>query len=414
MDRPSNVTAMTISDREPMAPFPPLPAELALHILSCACYVSHSTALSVSLVSSWVRSTVLPIVFSTVVRRAGPTMPSTSGWATPQGIRPSAVLATESHRTEHAYSHFLPPANRKGALDVGKLVRHLWIESIDMMSSPGELGIFNACTNVEDVALTASNLRMLYNSTLFGKPRGAAATVKSEPQSAATRLRIPTIVAITPEAASRVHSITLTKHTFRYDWHFLVDISSAAARHASLLANITHLRLTSMEKSAYIPVEYLPGLTHLALPYLHLRSSGNGREDAVRVPQELLRRGGSDDEHTTSTRAAPLKMIVLTINEREWLYKPWRHGAHSQQDSPRALFADLHKRAHSQDDRLHVIISPRMDRDVCYEWAEAARGNTKTVWELAESLSVQRQEFEAYASVLPTVFPPSDLRYASE
>ena len=133
-------------------PFPELPTELVLHILNYACSASLETALSVSYVSSWVRASVLPLVFSTVVRRAGPTMPSSSGWATPQAIRPSSMSLGLNQRS---YSHFLPPST----CDVGKFVKHLWIESIDMMSSPGELGIFNACTNIEDIALTASSLR---------------------------------------------------------------------------------------------------------------------------------------------------------------------------------------------------------------------------------------------------------------
>lgn len=375
-----------------IAPFPELPTELVLHILSCACYVSHETALNVSRVSSWVRSIVLPIVFSTVVRRAGPTIPSTSGWATPQGIRPSAVLAIANER---GYAHILPPST----CDVGKLVKHLWIESIDMMSSPGELGILNACMNIEDVALTASSLRMLYNSTLFGKLRSIVApkpqsTTREEVRATATPLPV---ISVALQAGSRVKSITLTKPTFRYDWHFLVDINSAAAKHASLLANITHLRLTNMEKSTYIPTEYLPCLTHVALPYLHLRS--NGKSDVVRVPDEVLQK-----------EEPALKMVVLTVDEREWLYKPWRHGAHSQRDSPRDLFNTLVKHAQARDERLSVVLSPRIQSDICGEWAEAARGNSKTVWELAESVQGQ----EEYANVLPTVFPPSDIRYGSE
>lgn len=388
--------SQTATPSDALRPFPELPTELVLHILRSACCVSHDTALSVSRVSSWVRTLVLPLVFSTVVRRAGPPMPSGSGWATPQGVRPSSLFASILQRGS-AYAHLLPPTTR----DVGQHVRHLWIESINVMSSPGELGIFDACTNIEDVALSASSLRMLYNSTLFGKrspqtgaqkdvARGYEAEKEGEEEEAATRT-----VHSTLGAASRIRSITLTKHTFRYDWHFLSDLNATSDTHTSLLGNITHLRLTAMEKSTYVPVEYLANLTHLALPYSHLRA--NNKADIVRVPDGLLRR---EDAPT-------LKMIVLTVDEREWLYKPWKHGAHTRSTSPRSMFKTLRAAARGRDDRLRVLLSPRMGRDVCNEWAEAARGAAPTVWELAAKV----RDEEEYANILPTEFPPPDLRY---
>ncbi|KAI0700715.1 hypothetical protein BC835DRAFT_1265994 [Cytidiella melzeri] len=318
----------------PLLRFPELPTEIVIHILSFACNTSHHTALNISLVSTWARQLVLPCVFSTVVRRAG----NTGG-----------------------YAHLLPP----GTCDVSKYVRHLWIETIDMMSSPGELSIFNLCTNIEDVALTAGSLRLLYNSTLFGKRKGKG---------------IHTV-----GAASRIRSVTLTKHTFRYDWHFLVDLHSTSDTHASLLGNITHLRLTDMEKSPYIPLEYLPNLTHLALPYLQLRA--NNRGDVLRIPDIVT--------------PSKLEMIVLAVDEFEWLMKPWRHGAHAREDSPRELFKSLRNHARGRDKRIHAVLSPRFGQDICGEWAAAVRGNEDSVWELAEKMSGR----EEYGDELPSAFP---------
>lgn len=378
--------------------FPPLPTELVLHILRLACHTSHHTALSISLLASWVRSAVLPFVFSTVVRRAGPTLNTASspspGWATPQYFRPSTMSLHQ-----RSYAHLLPPTT----CDVGKFVRRLWIETIDMMSSPGELSIFNACTNIEDVALSASSLRMLYNSTLFGKKRSPTAQLDDQHP-------IPTD---TMGAASRIRSVTLTKHTFRYDWHFLVDLHSASAgTHVSLLGNITHLRLTDMEKSPYIPIEYLPNLTHLALPYLQLRA--NHRGDTVRIPDLVLQadrptvqsqRGPHPpgDGATLETTPSKLVMIVLTVDEGEWLFKPWRHGAHAKEDSPRGLFESLREHARERDGRIHVVLSPRVFMDVCSEWAGAARGNNDNVWEVAQRSRAGNGEQSA--ADLPLAFP---------
>ncbi|KAI0346847.1 hypothetical protein BDW22DRAFT_464705 [Trametopsis cervina] len=412
---------MPLSGISTVQPFPDLPTELVLHILTYACHTSHKTALNISVVSTWVRSTVLPYVFSTVVRRAGPAPPSSSGWTTPQGIRPSALSG------QRTYSHLLPPTTH----DVGSYVKHLWIESIDVMSSPGELSVFNLCTNIEDVALTASSLRMLYNSTLFGKRSYIPGISKSKHQKRSdsddTDVRDEETSSGSPSdtgssttqatigAASRIREITLTKHTFRYDWHFLVDLSANSETHTSLLGNITHLRLTSLEKSPYVPVEYMPNLTHLALPYLQLRANRNG--DILRIPDIVLNplwpkvqsRHIALPAGAVATSQYPseevvrsqLKMIVLTVDEDAWISQPWRHGAHSKEDSPRSSFNALRDHARTRDERVRVVLSPRIRMDVCGEWAGAARGNTDSLWEVAEKTYNKVD----YADTLPVKFP---------
>lgn len=397
-----------------LLPFPALPPELVLPILVFACHTSHETALSVSLVASWVRSTVLPYVFSTVVRRAGPAPlqswtslmaslrtsrpsaavgaekaqskrsagPSRPGWTTPHpqthlGAN-LAQLGGSSSSTGGAYSHLLPPTT----CDAGAYVRHLWIESIDVMASPGELGIFNACANIEDIALAATSLRALYNLTFFGKKKHVSS---SDAEAGEGEGEEPAAVdeGETIGAASRIRSLTLTRSTYQYDWHFLVRIQDAPQHtHASLLGHITHLRMTDLEKNAFIPLDYLPNLTHLALPYFHLRP--RGKRDVPRVPTP-----------------PGLHAIVLTVDEARWLSEPWQYGAHAREDSPRELFQGLRWRAREWDGRIRVVLSPRLGRDVCSEWAGAARGNEDSVWEVAEK-TVDRED---YADVLPVTFP---------
>ena len=102
-----------------------------------------------------------------------------------------------------------------------------------------------------------------------------------------------------------------------------------------------------------------------------------------------------------------LKMVVLTVDESVWLHQPWKHGAFTRTDSPRTKFNALRDLARARDARLHVVLSPRKGRDVCSEWAEAARGGAPTVWELSKKV----RDKEDYADILPTEFPPADLRY---
>ncbi|KAI0747302.1 hypothetical protein BC629DRAFT_1561060 [Irpex lacteus] len=435
-------------DLATVKPYPEIPPELVLYILTCACHTSHETALNVSLVSSWVRSTVLPYVFSTIVRRAGtgmnafrsrtrtsrfplgfrflgntsqesglivpllahnPAVPTAEDLPPPiiqmpptaPGQRPNWVYAPvpfnnkDTHKPQ--FSHLLPPTTR----DLGQYVRHLWVESIDMMSSPGELNIFDACTGIEDVALAAGSLRVLYNLTKQGgqggqgpSTGGAGGPPTTEDAANEDTQTPPSTVG----AASRIRSVLLTKHTFRYDWHFLVAIDSVSDTHTTVY-----------------PLEYLPNLTHLALPYLQLRANQGG--DALRIPELVLqpdrptvvggvgRQQGQWGEApwaaARDTTSSKLKMIVLTIDERVWLTEPWKYGAHATNDSPRQLFKKLRTQARARDARIRVVLSPRLGQTYCSEWADAGRGIAGSVWEVAE----KTYDREDYGDDLPEAFP---------
>ena len=346
-------------DNRDIRVFPPLPTELILQILTIACASSHDVALRVSLVSKWVRHASLQYVFATIIRRAG----SVAAWGT-NGMLP---------RHERGISHLLPPPG------CGALVRNLWIESIDMMSSPGELSIFIACPNLENVAMTAKSLRVLYSSITFKAKN-------PEPRAVDHGNANP---------ASCIRSLTLLEHTYRYDWHFLVDFEVELGR--AFLHNITHVRLLDMQQSAYMPLEHLPNLTHLALPYLHLRSNRIG--DVLRLPDGIL------------TREA-LHMIVLTVDEQEWLYKPWQYRSVSSAptiaSSPRKRFQYLMQKAKERDERLHFIISPRLGQPHSQEWAASSRGG-ESIWTVATRVGRK----EEYADALPDAFPNTNLRFTT-
>ena len=82
-------------------------------------------------------------------------------------------------------SHLLPPPG------CGQYVHNLWIESINMMSSPGELSIFAACPNLRDVALTAKSLRVLYTSVTYDTGRTRPGQVVPAPPISRIRSLTP-------------------------------------------------------------------------------------------------------------------------------------------------------------------------------------------------------------------------------
>lgn len=359
------------SPNERLSEFPALPTELILQIFTSACTISHETALRTSLVAKWVRKECLPYIFATIIRRAG----SAAAWGT-NGMLP---------RGERGISHLLPPPG------CGAFVKNLWIESIDMMSSPGELSIFGACPNLEDVALSAKSLRVLYTSITFdtGRARDVDNTCPGDMHAD----RAPIMKNAPP--ALHIRSLTLLAHTYRYDWHFLVGVEVQGGQ--AFLHNITHLRLLSMQQSAYVPIEHLPSLTHVALPYLHLRTNRAG--DLLRLPDGILEKES-------------LKMIVLTVDEREWLYKPWHHRGipigSAAINSPRERYRMILQHTKKTDPRLYVVLSPRLGRTEHEEWAQSARGG-ETLWEKALRLG----QDESYADVLPVSFPATDLKFTT-
>lgn len=330
---------------EHLHPFPELPTELILQIMTATCAISHEAALNVSRITKWVRHVCLPYVFGTIVRKAG----TTTSWGT-------------SGASSRGLSHLLPPPG------CGDYVRNLWIESINMMSSPGELSIFAACRKLEVVALTAKSLRILYTSSSYPTTQG------HNPTSTAP--------------VYNIYSLTLLESTYRHEWHFFDGIEH------TFLRNITHLRLLGMQQSAYIPIELLPNLTHLALPYLHLRTNRSG--DLLRLPDKTLEN-------------KVLRMIVLAVDEEQWLYKPWQHRGiptHTTTiNSPRDKFRRIMQAARAQDPRVHVVLSPVRPYTGCEEWITSARGG-ETIWEKATRCG----QDEAEAERLPDTFPPADLR----
>lgn len=312
-----------------------LPTELVLHILEFTCTLSHEAALHVSVLSSWARRLAKPYVFSAIVRRAGSLYP----------VRGQVEL-----------SHKEPPPG------CGEYVRHLWLETVDVLSSPREMCLFKACPNVEDIAVSINSFRTLLS--FYANPY-------EHPGS------------------SSIRSLTLINHTPRTVW--LVRPIRA------FLDNVTHLRMVDMQQSTYIPLEHLPNLTHLALPYMHLRASH--ADSLLRLPDNIF-------------KCLKLNIIILSVDHYDWLYRPWLHRGRytafslpSHADTPRDKFRMIRDVARTKDNRIYVVLSPSIGidgthRTICAEWVAAARGE-ESIWEKAVRQSKDNQDLE----LLPTVWP---------
>ena len=344
---------------DPLLPFPALPTELVIRILHIAASTSHSSAHSISLVSTWARRVALPYLFSTIVYRSAPSY--SSGMS-------SGSKASPHQRTLESRQW-------------GSLVRSLWIQSSGINNSANECQLLRAFYNVEHVALYSTTLRSL------------ASTIQQ--YNAERRQRIASGSTAPPPAFTNLHSITLITNTFRYDWHFLLGLTLWDG--PPLLQNITHLRIHDMTVSAFCPHNMLPNLTHLAVPFLDLGNDWKQDSSALRLPDGVL-------EHRA------LLMLVLTVDTHKWLTNPWYQiarypgaggGGPRDAESPRAMFRTLVQTARQRDERIHVMLAPRLDSGgACAEWAEAARGGA-SVWEAA---AIARAE-NSHGAELPETYP---------
>ena len=317
-----------------------LPTELLLYIFKLACDISHDSALRISLVSSWIRRVAKPRVFGTIVRRAGSLYPT-------QG------------RVELSPSN--PPVG------CGNYVRHLWLENIDLLSSPREINLLKACPNIEDIAISVNSLRTLLS--LYANPHS------------------------TPSNSS-IRSLTLINHTSRAVW--------LQEPPRTLLDNITHLRMVDLQQSPYVPVEHLPNLTHLSLTFMSLRAMDSGRS-LIRVPDN-------------TNKCKHLKMIILTIDHYDWLHSPLLYRSRypalaggTLASSPRESFRAITQAAKARDSRIYVMLSPAMGNagehvTVHAEWATAARGG-ENIWDKA----VRWSRDESQLCLLPTKYPKRSL-----
>ena len=340
---------------------PQLPIELVLHILQLTASISPTSAASVALVSSWARKIALPYLFTTLIRRSRP-------WTS---VELSSMVKSLSG---------MSPARWRPPMHCGCLVRHMWTENVDIASRTDERALFLSCPNIEDLVLAPLSLRALADALLY----------RSSSTEQATDC---------PTFAQNLWSLTLTVHTFRYDWHPLVDVRLANG--SVFLHNITHLRILDMKISSYVPHAHLPNLTHVALPYLDLMPNIGG--GILRVPDRLL-------DHPS------LQVLVLTLDEGKWLGNPWYHtalhampGSHTKGASgrsPRETFRELVRWTKKKDERIYVVLSPRVGREDLDEWVEAARGGRSILDKATNS-----RTDDSYGCEVPDVFPKVMLRW---
>ncbi|KAH9948381.1 hypothetical protein B0H21DRAFT_242848 [Amylocystis lapponica] len=264
---------------------------------------------------------------------------------------------------------------------LGIFARNLWTESIGIGTPNSEIDILRACPRVENLALPSASLRGLFTSIQDLTRNPPAVTMDGVSR---------------PHFPCNLHSITLLTHTFRFDWHFLVGVHLPGG--TPILHNITHLRLVDMQISSYVPHLHLPNLTHLALPLLDI---------ATNMHQFLLIPGGLADHPS-------LQMVVLTIDERKFLGRPWSRlfdslSGHEARDrdmkSPSDNFREIALHFRDKDHRAHVILSPRTSEDACSEWAACARG-AESIWDKA--LRSRGDNF--FERELPTAYPKGRIR----
>jgi len=335
---------------------PLLPLEILMQILEHTASLSRTSAASVSLVSTWARKLALPHLFRALVHRKAPLTNVTVLFATRSASLPATRCTLPTRLGQH--------------------VRALWTESIGMASPTSEMDVLRACPAVEHLALPAPALRTLYMvcQTLDKQDRAHGRRAHALPFLSALR------------------EVTLLSHTLRYEWHFLVGLRIQDG--GALLQNITRLRMLDMQISAYVPHAHLPNLTHLALPYLDL--GANISHDLLRLPEGIL-------EHPK------LQMVVLTVDERKYLHNPWYHivrysaagTGNVRYSSPRESFRALVKQAYMKDERVHVILSPRIGQSAIEEWDAAMRGG-ESIWDIAAKVRGDEQ----YGMELPSTYAP--------
>lgn len=270
-------------------------------------------------------------------------------------IRRSGIVPTDFRTLSRlGYSHLLPPPG------VGDFVRNLWLQSIDMNMSPGELAILNACPNIEQLATSSTAIRTLYASAGW------------------------TNVTRVDHGRPALWSLTLLDVTYAYSWHWLSDPAMKAAKER--LSTVTHLRLVTMYHNGYVPLEHFPHLTHVAVPLIQTRDLWLAMRPVMSCDT--------------------LRMIVVAVSESDWLFRPWMFrnvvppGADAT--SPREKFRAMAASLHARDERVFVALSPRHGRDLGAEWADVVRGG-QSIWDRARD--------KCDVDALPASYPRPTLQY---
>lgn len=319
------------------------PVEIILEILTYAASSSQGNAYNIALVASWTFPLAQKALYRTVVLTAKRTVDTFI-----------STLA-HSHRSMLSTRHIKGSLLRlpgKGEMEretvvdgeVGSLVSDLWLPSfVDRpryMASKAIDHIFDSCSHLRRVAIPGGCLRSLLRS------------------------RSKTASALEEQYGAVISDLTLNSVAFRYDWTEYIGTSHGQ----SFLNNLTHLWVFDMSQSSYLPLTFLPNLTHLAVP-LHT--------DVLFIVGDL---GPSALFQTSDSCLANGSMCMLVYHVTEKLLRRICHQWPAEE--PRLLsIVDLAAIANEKDERIYVT-KLGGNVDGCPLWENCAR-ECGSIWESA-------------------------------
>lgn len=302
-----------------MSPFTRLPMELVQHIFNLASAASRLSCLRLSLVASWARHIALPHLLHTVV------------------IKDHLANAQFRHNF-----HGPPYKPASPNFRAPPLVRNVWMEA----ASDRIISFFNACDNIEHLALTdEASLWLIHASS-------------------------PNVVnqfhhTISRRAMARDQDLHLTIISASGDWTHRVYISDDISRRSPLLAKITHIRLADIASyPLHSDVEHFTRLSHLALPFYNLLQHGSRMRSLLTLES--------------------LKMLVVVIITG------------SVHDDDRTQMENLVVDIRKTDSRIYLVESYDRGIEIQEQWEEEMRGG-ESIWDQAARYT---SEYESWLTHL--------------
>ncbi|KLO17479.1 hypothetical protein SCHPADRAFT_821346 [Schizopora paradoxa] len=307
----------------PIEPELRLPIELVLLIADYAAQTSRRAALSLCLVSTWMREAILPTLYTTVILHAD----------SPNDAR-SPFRADDDQVDRQPLS---PSTTvRKPLADPLVYVQHLWAD-VPQEFAPRNLDAF---PNLQQLAIHVDASEAVCNALRWAPTQDCCPGYESH---------VCKLANYPP-----CRSLTVLGQSHPQRW----TAFTSCAQGRAFLQQLTHLRLLNICLSHYIPLEYIPSLTHLCIPFFDLRPAHG--EEFIGLDYIL---------------AQPhLKMVVLTLNPRYWRFE----------DMSLKAWACL---AMARDERLYVVASTRVDAtrdwdDPRRDWEAEVTGGV-SIWEKA-------------------------------
>ncbi|KAL5508589.1 hypothetical protein ACEPAH_6208 [Sanghuangporus vaninii] len=344
-----------------------LPVELIFAIVELAA-AHRRTAIALCHVASWVRSSVLPILYGTLVIHGGGPNPLDLIADNDADSLPSDVYGCNEARG------WCGEANvNAGRLESPlRYVRSLWLE-VPPDRAPRTL---DACPRLKQLALPLEAHATICNTTRW-LAQDSTASLAGSKNNNALELDVDidcddVVGDDSTRSTETCRSFTVLGQSHPHRWAPLTSSPNGRA----FLRGVTHLRILNLCLSHYIPLEYTPNLTHLCIPFFDLRISPSSlHSSSLTNPSPTGSAATSSFTGLDYILAQPsLKMVVLTLNPRYWRFdelslKGWA------------------VRAMARDPRLYVVAATRDDATRDWDvprrdWEDEAYGGM-SVWDKA-------------------------------